>query len=147
MKTIFSLILLFISYTATSQQQEIIRLDSCLQFGANPFDDLYIRVQQHAQWKSKKPSLASHIEAFFDAYVQKKAGGKITLSILVNKDGKPCTYEARPNSNVRPNYSQLKAWMDQYEWVPAMQGGEPVRSVKILQISFEGKKLTVTELE
>lgn len=146
MKTVFSIILLFICYTSNAQQQEIIRLDSCLQFGEKPFDDLYIRVQQTAQWKSK-PSLESHIEAFFKSYVQKKAGGKITISILVNNDGKPCTYEARPNSNVRPDFAQLKAWMDRYDWTPARQNDQPVRSVKILQISFEGKKISVTELE
>ena len=147
MKTFLSFILLLSTYAAAAQQQqEIIRLDSCLQFGAQPFDDLYIRVQQTAQWKSK-PSLESHIETFFKNYVQKKAGGKITISILINSDGKPCTYEVRPNSNVRPNFAQLKAWMDQYDWTPALQNNQPVRSVKILQISFEGKKISVTELE
>src|SRR5690349_10608677 len=109
MKTCLSFILFLVAFaTNAQQQQEIYKLDSCLQFGANPFDDIYVRVQQTAKWKSKKPGLESHIEKFFDQYTQKKAGGKITISILIDKTGKPCTYEARPNSNVRPDFQLLK---------------------------------------
>lgn len=148
MKTFLSFILLLACVTAKAQQQkEIFRLDSCKEFGANPFDDVYIRVQQTAQWKNKKVSLEGHLEKFFKDYVQKKAGGKITISLLINKEGKVCTYEARPNSNVRPNFNELKLWMNQQDWSPAMQNGQPVLSIKILQVNFEGKKITVTELE
>lgn len=148
MKTFLSFILLLASVSLKAQQQqEIFRLDSCLQFGTNLFDDVYIRVQQTAQWKNKKLSLEEHLEKFFKDYVQKKAGGKITISLLINSDGKVCTYEARPNSNVRPNFTDLKVWMNQQDWSPAIQNGQPVRSIKILQVNFEGKKISVTELE
>jgi len=43
--------------------------------------------------------------------------------------------------------AKLKAWMDKYEWQPALNNDQPVRSIKILQISFEGKKITITELD
>ena len=148
MKTLLSFILLFTCFsTKAQQQQEIFRLDSCKQFGANPFKDVYIRVQQTAQWKNKKVSLDDHLDHFFKEYVQKRAGGKITLSLLINTDGKVCLYEARPNSNVRPNFSDLKVWMNQHDWSPAMQNGQPVRSIKILQVNFDGKKVSVAELE
>jgi hypothetical protein len=148
MKTYLSFILFVVAISASAQQQqEVYKLDSCLQFGLNPFDDIYVRVQQTAKWKTKKPSLESHIEKFFDQYLQKKAGGKITLSLLIDKDGKACTYEARPNSNVRPDFQLLKTWMNQYDWEPAIQSGQPVRSIKILQVSFEGKKVSVVELD
>ncbi len=148
MKSLLSFILLFSVLSAEAQQQqEVYKLDSCLQFGANPFEEVYVRVQQPAKWKTKKPSLESHIEKFFDEYTQKRAGGKITISLLVNSDGKPCTYEVRPNSNVRPDMAKLKAWMDQYDWQPASNNGQPVRSFKILQVSFEGKKIAITELD
>ncbi|TWI85415.1 hypothetical protein IQ13_0576 [Lacibacter cauensis] len=148
MKSVLSLILFFsVLSAAAQQQQEVYKLDSCVQFGANAFDDVVVRVQQPAKWKTKKPSLDSHIEKFFDVYTQKRAGGKITISLLINSDGKPCTYEVRPNSNVRPDMAKLKAWMDLYEWQPAINNGQPVRSYKILQISFEGKKITITELD
>ncbi len=148
MKTFFSFILLLASVSLKAQQQqEIYRFDSCNQFGANSFDDVHIRVQQTAQWKNKKVSLNEHLSKFFKNYVQKKAGGKITISLLINADGKVCTYEARPNSNVRPNFTDLKVCMNQQDWNPAMQNGQPVRSVKILQVNFEGKKISVTELE
>ena len=148
MKTLLSFILLFTCFsTKAQQQQEIFRLDSCKQFGANPFEDVYIRVQQTAQWKNKKVSLDDHLDHFFKEYVQKRAGGKITLSLLINTNGKVCLYEARPNSNVRPNFSDLKLWMNQHDWNPAMQNGQPVRSIKILQVNFDGKKVSVAELE
>ncbi len=148
MKSLLSFILVFIVLQAAGQQQqEVYKLDSCVQFGANAFDDVYVRVQQPAKWKTKKPGLESHIEKFFDEYTQKRAGGKITISLLINSDGKPCTYEVRPNSNVRPDMAKLKAWMDMYEWQPALNNGQPVRSFKILQVSFEGKKITITELD
>lgn len=148
MKSLLSFILLFSVLSATAQQQqEVYKLDSCLQFGTNPFEEVYVRVQQPAKWKTKKPSLEAHIEKFFDEYTQKRAGGKITISLLVNSDGKPCTYEVRPNSNVRPDMAKLKAWMDQYDWQPASNNGQPVRSFKILQVSFEGKKITIAELD
>jgi hypothetical protein len=148
MKLLLSFIFLFFVLQASAQQQkEVYKLDSCIQFGANAFDDVYVRVQQAAKWKTKKPSLETHIEKFFDEYTQKRAGGKITISLLINSDGKPCTYEVRPNSNVRPDIAKLKVWMDRYDWQPALNNGQPVRSIKILQVSFEGKKLTITELD
>jgi len=148
MKAIISSILLLTCFSLKAQQQqEIIRLDSCKQFGSNPFDDVYIRVQQTAQWKNKKTSLDDHLDHFFKDYVQKRAGGKITLSLLINTDGKACLYEARPNSNVRPDFNALKTWMNQFDWNPALQGGQPVRSIKILQVSFDGKRISVSELE
>ncbi len=147
MKAILSFILLITCFNSKAQQQEIIRLDSCKQFGSNPFDDVYIRVQQTAQWNNKKTSLDDHLDHFFKEYVQKRAGGKITLSLLINKDGKACLYEARPNSNVRPDFHALKSWMSQGNWSPAIQNGQPVISVKILQVGFDGKKINVTELE
>ncbi len=147
MKAILSFILLIVCFNSKAQQQEIIRLDSCKQFGSNPFDDVYIRVQQTAQWNNKKTSLDDHLDHFFKEYVQKRAGGKITLSLLINKDGKACLYEARPNSNVRPDFNALQSWMSQGNWSPAIQNGQPVISVKILQVGFDGKKINVTELE
>jgi hypothetical protein len=104
-------------------------------------------VQQTAQWKNKKTSLDNHLDQFFKKYVQKRAGGKITLSLLIHTDGRACMYEARPNSNVRPNFNDLKVWMNQYAWNPALQNGQPVRSIKILQVNFTGKKINVIELE
>ncbi len=147
MKAILTFILLFTCFHSKAQQQEIIRLDSCRQFGNNPFDEVYIRVQQQAKWNNNKNSLDDHIDHFFKEYVQKSAGGKITLSLLVNKDGAACLYEVRPNSNVRPDFSALKTWMSQYNWSPALQNGQPVISVKILQVSFNGKKISVIELD
>lgn len=148
MKAIISFILLLTTLgIKAQQQQEIIRLDSCKQFGTNPFEDVYIRVQQTAQWNNKKTSLDDHLDHFFKEYVQKRAGGKITLSLLINTDGTACLYEARPNSNVRPDFTALKTWMSQGNWSPALQNGQPVRSVKILQVRFDGKKISVTELE
>lgn len=147
MKLFMSFILFFTLLTAKAQQQEIIRLDSCKQFGVNPFDDVYVRVQQTAQWKNKKNSLDDHLDHFFKDYTQKRAGGKITISLLINTDGKACMYEARPNSNVRPDFNALKTWMNQYDWYPALQNGQAVASIKILQISFDGKKVHVVELE
>ena len=142
------IILFLVAFTqAMAQQQEVYRLDSCRQFGNTAFDDAYIRVQQTARWKNSKTSLDDHIDKFFKQYVQKTAGGKITISILINKEGKPCMYEARPNSNVRPDFKLLKAWMEQYDWLPALQNSEAVMSIKILQIGFSGKKISVTELE
>lgn len=147
MKSILPFILLLSCLHTNAQQQEIIRLDSCTQFGTTAFDDVYIRVQQTAQWNNKKTSLDDYLGQFFKEYVQKKAGGKITLSLLINADGKACLYEARPNSNVRPDFSALKTWMSRNSWNPALQNGLPVKSIKILQVSFDGKKTTVTELE
>jgi hypothetical protein len=149
MKILISSILLLFSslFTNAQQQQEVIRLDSCKQFGTTPFEEVYVRVQQTATWKNKKINLDDHLDHFFKDYVQKRAGGKITLSLLINKEGKVCTYEARPNTNVRPNFNDLKLWMNQNDWNPALQNGQPVTSIKILQISFNGKKINVTELE
>lgn len=148
MKILISFLLLFSGLISKAQQQqEIFRLDSCKQFGTTPFDDVYVRVQQTATWKNKKTSLDDYVDRFFKDYVQKRAGGKITLSLLINKEGKVCTYEARPNSNVRPDFNELKLWMNQNDWNPALQNGQPVTSIKILQISFNGKKISVTELE
>lgn len=148
MKILISFLLLFSGLLAKAQQQqEVFRLDSCKQFGTTPFDDVYVRVQQSATWKNKKTSLDDHLDQFFKNYVQKRAGGKITLSLLINKEGKVCTYEARPNTNVRPNFNDLKIWMNQNDWNPALQNGQPVTSIKILQINFDGKKINVTELE
>lgn len=148
MKNLFILLFLFVAVQSKAQQQqEVYHLDSCKQFGKNAFDDVYIRVQQVAHWKNSKTSLDDHIDKFFKQYVQKTAGGKITISILINKEGKPCMYEARPNSNVRPDFQALKAWMEQFDWEPALQNGEPVMTIKILQISFSGRKVSVTELE
>ncbi len=148
MKILISILFLFSGFiTNAQQQQEIIRLDSCKQFGATPFEDVYVRVQQSATWGNKKTSLDDYVDQFFKEYVQKRAGGKITLSLLINKEGKVCTYEARPNTNVRPNFNDLKVWMNQNNWNPALQNGQPVTSIKILQINFDGKKINVTELE
>jgi hypothetical protein len=122
-------------------------LDSCLRFGTLPFEDVVIRTQQPARWKTKKPSLDGHMEAFFSPYLQKKAGGKITLSLLVNKDGKVCLYEVRPNSNVRPDFKLLKSWIEQYDWEPAQQNEVPVSSIKILQVTFAGNKISVVDLQ
>jgi hypothetical protein len=148
MKYILSFILFFLSIAASAQQQvEIIQLDSCNQF-ANPgetaFESMAVRVSQHAQWNNSKTSLDDFFDTFFKQYVQKKAGGRITLSLLISKDGQCCFYRAQPNSNVRPDFNELKRLLDQTKWIPAQQGGQPVLSARVLFINFDGKNVKVT---
>lgn len=147
MKYILFICFVFFVQHTSAQQVEIIRLDSCQQMGAHPFDDVLIRVQEAAKWNLKKTSLDDYLDQFFKPYVQKRAGGKITLSLLINTEGKACLYEARPNTNVRPDFQALKNWMNQSNWTPAQQNGQSVISIKILLIQFEGKKINVTELD
>jgi hypothetical protein len=151
MKHILSFILFFVSISAIAQQQvEIIQLDSCKQFNTqypNAFDDMVVRVQQPAQWNNSKTSMNEFFDTFFKQYVQKRAGGRITLSLLINKDGRCCFYRAQPNSNVRPNFSELKRLLDQTTWKPAVQNGNNVKSAKVLFIDFDGKSIKVTELQ
>lgn len=151
MKTLLSFILLFFAFSASAQQQvEIIQLDSCKQFGtaySDAFDDMVVRVEQPAQWNNSKTSLDDFFDTFFKQYVQKRAGGRITLSLLINKDGRCCFYRTQPNSNVRPDFKELKRLLDQTLWKPAMQGGQAVKAAKVLFIDFDGKKVKVTELD
>jgi hypothetical protein len=150
MKTILSTILLICSYAASAQQVEIIQLDSCRQFNTahfNAIDEMHVRVEQPAVWNNSKTSMDKFFDTFFKQYVQKTAGGRITLSLLINKDGRCCFYRAQPNSNVRPDYKELKRLLDQTSWKPAMQNGQVVISAKVLFIDFSGKKVKVKELE
>lgn len=151
MKLILSSILFFLAFTATAQQQvEIIKLDSCKQFStqySDAFDDMFVRVEYPAKWNNSKTSMNEFFDTFFKQYVQKRAGGRITLSLLINKDGRCCFYQAQPNSNVRPDFNELKRLLDQSMWKPAVQNGNNVKSAKVLFIDFDGKNVKVTELE
>lgn len=148
MKHILSFILLLFAFTASAQQQvEIIQLDSCNRFvnpGENAFENMAVRVSQPAQWNNSKTSLDEFFDNFFKQYVQKKAGGRITLSLLISKDGQCCFYRAQPNSNVRPDFNELKRLLDQTKWIPAQQGGQPVLSARVLFINFDGKNVKVS---
>jgi hypothetical protein len=148
MKTVLSFILIFISFTASAQQQvEIIQLDSCHQFankGETAFESMAVRVSQPAQWNNSKTSMDDFFDTFFKQYVQKRAGGRITLSLLISKDGQCCFYRAQPNSNVRPDFNELKRLLDQTKWTPAQSGGQPVLSAKVLFINFDGKNVKVS---
>lgn len=151
MKILLSFIL-FLSFFVTNaqQQQETILLDSCNQFaqkGKDAFDEMYVRVQQSAQWNNRKTSMDDFFDSFFKQYVQKRAGGRITISLLINEKGKCCFYKAQPNSNVRPDFKELKRLLDQTVWSPATQGGKPVKSAKILFLNFDGKKVSVSAPE
>jgi hypothetical protein len=151
MKQALSIILLLLIYSAaTAQQQEIIKLDSCNRFaqqGKAAFDDIYVRPQQQAEWNMPKTSMEEFFKKYFKQFVQKNAGGRITISLLINEEGKCCFYQAQPNSNVRPNFSELKALLDQTAWLPAKQEGKPVKSTKVLFVSFKGKEITVTSFD
>jgi hypothetical protein len=142
-------LLAVIPFGAFAQQQEEIQLDSCNRFnenGLSVFADVYVRVSQSARW-SNKMSMEDFFQTYFSKYVQKKAGGKLTLSLLITKKGQVCFYKVQPNSNVRPDYGELKALLDQTNWKPALMGNEPVTSLKVLFIQFEGKKVSVSELD
>jgi hypothetical protein len=150
MKILLSFLLLALSVIGKAQQKEIIKLDSCNHFGTKEkaaFDDIYVRVQQPAQWNMPKTSMTEFFQKFFKQYVQKTAGGRITISLLINEEGKCCFYQAQPNSNVRPNFIELKTLLDQTAWLPAMQEGKAVKSTQVLFISFKGKEITVTSLD
>lgn len=150
MKLILSSILLFFSIISSAQQVEIIQLDSCKQFGtqySDAFDDMVVRVEQPAQWNNSKTSMDDFFDTFFKQYVQKRAGGRITLSLLINKDGRCCFYRAQPNSNVRPDFKELKRLLDQTLWKPALQNGQAVKAAKILFIDFDGKSVKVSSID
>ena len=150
MKLILSSILLFFSVFSSAQQVEIIQLDSCKQFGtqySDAFDDMVVRVEQPAQWNNSKTSMDDFFDTFFKQYVQKRAGGRITLSLLINKDGRCCFYRAQPNSNVRPDFKELKRLLDQTLWKPALQNGQAVKAAKVLFIDFDGKSVKVSSID
>lgn len=151
MKIILSFILLLCAtITKAQQQQETIFLDSCNRFaqkGKDAFDEMVVRVQQSAQWNNRKTSMDDFFDTFFKQYVQKRAGGRITISLLISEDGRCCFYKAQPNSNVRPDFKELKRLLDQTTWSPAMQGGKAVKSAKILFLNFDGKKVSVSSPE
>jgi hypothetical protein len=151
MKKFLSIILPFFFCTITyAQQQEIIKLDSCNHFATKEkkaFDDIYVRPQQPAQWNMPKNSMTEFFQKYFKQYVQKTAGGRITISLLINEEGKCCFYQAQPNSNVRPNFNELKALLDQTSWLPAMQEGKAVKFTKVIFVSFKGKEITVTSID
>ncbi|HMP87864.1 MAG TPA: hypothetical protein PKE63_11335, partial [Lacibacter sp.] len=86
-------------------------------------------------------------DQFFSTYTQKKAGGRIPLSLLVDTQGQACLYRVQPNSNVRPDYRELKRLLDATSWQPALLNGQPVKSTKVLYILFDGKRVNVQELE
>jgi hypothetical protein len=140
-----SLIIIFLAFgfnAVAQQQQEIIQLDSCNQFASNgqsAFKDIYVRVQQTAQWNMPGTSMEEFFKKFLRQYVQKKAGGRITLSLLINEEGKCCFYRAQPNSNVRPDFKELKRLLDQTAWKPAIQDGRPVKSARVIFLEFDGK--------
>ncbi|MBX9782273.1 MAG: hypothetical protein K2X48_03165 [Chitinophagaceae bacterium] len=151
MKTLLSFILLFFAFSAFAQQQvESIQLDSCNQYaapGETAFESMAVRVEQSAQWNNSKTSMDDFFDTFFKQYVQKRAGGRITLSLLISKDGKCCFYQAQPNSNVRPDFKELKRLLDQTTWTPATQNGQAVKSAKVLFINFDGKRVSVSSLD
>jgi len=150
MKLILSSILLFFSIISSAQQVEIIQLDSCKQFGtqySDAFDDMVVRVEQPAEWNNSKTSMDDFFDTFFKQYVQKRAGGRITLSLLINKDGRCCFYRAQPNSNVRPDFKELKRLLDQTLWKPALQNGQAVKAAKVLFIDFDGKSVKVSSID
>ncbi len=145
-----SILLLCVTITKAQQQQETILLDSCNQFaqkGKDAFDEMYVRVQQSAQWNNRKTSMDDFFDTFFKQYVQKRAGGRITLSLLISEDGRCCFYKAQPNSNVRPDFKELKRLLDQTAWTPALQDGKAVKSAKILFLNFDGKNVSVSSPE
>lgn len=147
MKYILSSILFLFAFTASSQQVEIIQLDSCNKFantGETAFESMAVRVSQPAQWNNSKTSMNEFFDTFFKPYVQKRAGGRITLSLLISKDGQCCFYRAQPNSNVRPDFNELKRLLDQTKWTPAQQGGQSVLSAKVLFLDFDGKNVKVS---
>ncbi len=151
MKIILSFILLLcVTITKAQQQQETILLDSCNQFaqkGKDAFDEMIVRLQQSAQWNNRKTSMDDFFDTFFQQYVQKRAGGRITISLLISEDGRCCFYKAQPNSNVRPDFKELKLLLDQTTWTPALQDGKAVKSAKILFLNFDGKKVSVSSPE
>ena len=85
--------------------------------------------------------------SYFKQYVQKRAGGRITISLLISEDGRCCFYKAQPNSNVRPDFKELKRLLDQTAWAPALLDGKAVKSAKVLFLNFDGKKLSVSSPE
>ncbi len=145
-----SILLFFVIITNAQQQQETIFLDSCNQFaqkGKDGFDEMYVRVQKSAQWNNSKTSMDDFFDNFFQEYVQKRAGGRITISLLINEEGKCCFYKAQPNSNVRPDFKELKRLLDQTAWSAAVQDGKVVKSTKVLFLNFDGKKIDVVDME
>ena len=151
MKTLLSFILYFFAISASAQQQvESIQLDSCKQFGtqySDAFDEMFVRVEYSAQWNNSKIRLSEFFDDFFKPYLQKRAGGRITLSLLVNKDGRCCLYKVQPNSNVRPDFNELKRLLDQTLWTPALQNGNKVKSAKVLFLDFDGKNVKVSSID
>jgi hypothetical protein len=150
MKTLLSFILFLFALTSSAQQIEIIKLDSCRQFaapGQNVFEEMAVRVSEPAQWNNSKTSMNEFFDTFFKQYVQKRAGGRITLSLLISKEGKCCFYQAQPNSNVRPDFNELKRLLDQTIWTPAKLGNQAVTSARVLFVNFDGKNVKVTSLD
>lgn len=151
MKYLLSSILFFFSAAVSAQQQvESIQLDSCKQFStsySDAFDEMFIRVEQPAKWNNSKTSMNDFFETFFKPYLQKRAGGRITISLLINKEGRCCFYKAQPNSNVRPDFNELKRLLDQTTWLPALQNSQPVKSAKVLFLDFEGKNVKVSAID
>jgi len=149
MKHLLILLFLIGSSNAFAQQQEEIWLDSCYQLarqGETAFESVYVRVQQEAEWNNKKETLSRFIDRYFEKYVQKRAGGKITFSILIHENGSACLYKVQPNTNVHPDYREFKDLVGQTTWKPALQNNQPVRSIKVLFVYFEGKSVTVKEM-
>lgn len=151
MKTLLSFILFFLTLSASAQQQvESIQLDSCKQFSSqysDAFDEMFIRVEQSAKWNNSKASMKEFFDDFFKPYLQKRAGGRITLSLLINKEGRCCFYKVQPNSNVRPDFNELKRLLDQTLWTPALQNGMKVKSAKVLFLDFDGKNVKVSSID
>lgn len=139
---------MLLATTALGQQQEV-RFDSCTKLGAPVavlMEDVIMRPQIAARWNAPQ-SADETFRKWLQPYLQKSAGGQITLSLLVAADGHCCLYRIQPNSNVRPDYYLLKKQVEEIRWVPAYQNNAPVVSTKVLQLSFSGKNLRVHELQ
>ena len=106
-----------------------------------------VRVQQPAEFEGGNERLTAFFARFFKAYLQKAAGGKIRLSLLIDTVGRCCLYRVDPNTNVHPSYQELKRQLEQTRWLPARQQAGPVTAAKLLMVEFHGKKLTVTALD
>lgn len=147
--TSFFFILALLLEPVSVQSQNDIRFDSCAGFSASVpelMENAIIRTQIPARWNASQ-SINQVFDGWLRPYIQKSAGGQINLSLLIFPDGSCCLYRIQPNSNVRPNFLQLRKQVAQLQWLPAYQNNTPVLTTKVLQLVFSGKTLRVIELQ